>query len=198
MNSTFEVFIARMLVYSLRAVRWCLGKGGPIVLYDDLTPDHFHKYPIWLYIHEHDFGNWMFELEDEESMRPWNGKYPAPTTFIGLIRTKFTAANGQTFEGVVQHSEYENNERPWILRLSPELFLSNGESISFLAGRIQQRDDPALKEVCRQFYSTTGLTSETAFPMSYAVAKGILQESISGTIPGIFYFTEDDEMGFTK
>ena len=196
MNSTFEVSISRLLVYSLRALRWCIGKGGPIVEYDDLTPEHFQKYPIWLYSHDHDFGNWLFALEDEESMRPWDGKFPAPPTFIGLIRTTFTAANGQTFLGAVEHSEYENNERPWILRLSPELFLNDGESISFFAGRTKGQDDPALEEACQQFYSATGLTSETAFPMKYEVSSEILQEPISGTIPGICYFTEDDEIEY--
>ncbi|HSG72329.1 MAG TPA: hypothetical protein VLA12_18070 [Planctomycetaceae bacterium] len=100
------------------------------------------------------------------------------------------------FSGVVGHSEYEAEDTPLIWRLSPELFLNDGERIPLQAGWNRQRDETALKDACERFYAATGLNSDTAFPMKYEVSAEILQEPISGSFPGLYFRTEDGEIEY--
>lgn len=178
--------------YFRRFVRFLLRQRGPIVLYDDLSQEHFQKAPIWLDVHLQEFGRWLFELEDEESFRPWDGKYPAPRTFRGFVRAEFTAANGKILSGVIYHEENEPSDETWNYRFAPELFIDDNERIGFWLGRVESIDEELIDEVRKQFQASVGLTTEEAFPMTCEISDDILQPPISRIISGFDYFTGDD------
>src|SRR5689334_3630758 len=42
----------------------------------DLTPEDFLRYPVWIGVHNYDYGQPWYEKADEQTFRPWTEPLP--------------------------------------------------------------------------------------------------------------------------
>ncbi len=161
---------------------------GKCIPCDKLTLAHFRKHPIWLASHIHDFGNPRYENEDEDAMRPWDGKYPAPRNFSGDVLAQCETSSGLKMSGLLTVWDLPEDGKDPIIKYGPRVWLPNGKLVSFWHGAVHEFGDKHLSEDKENFYEGLSLNYETAFPLQFTIGPEILQEPIVIKISGFGYF----------
>ncbi len=89
--------------------------------FQDLVPADFQRFPVWVGVHNLDFGEPWYEGTNEGTCRPWTGLFPVPAKpgFVWLVAT-FELHDGSSYPGFVR-------AMPEDWDVSPRRRMSNGE-----------------------------------------------------------------------
>ena len=180
----------------------------------DLTPQDFLRYPVWIGVHNYDYGKPWYNLAgDECTFRPWTEPLPfAENRGTALVTANFELADGSRYPGffsAVRHNWDEplpSRKRPdgsytqplqWsarrgggpltILALQRPVIFLNGEEFDFHLKRFPRR-----KPYIKQFYAAIGKPPEAVFPVRFFADPTLSTRILKGRMDGFFSFPLDE------
>lgn len=177
----------------------------------EFTLADFERHPVWIGVHNFDFGEPWYDKSNEATFRPWTGDLPAPTT-RGMLKVfaTFTLHDKTTYPGYVRALNFDWDAVPpprkardggtvqWgrfserhggspfaILGLQqPNIFVGN-QRFSFWGGL-----KGVAAEKRQRFYSAMGKSQPAVFPLRFEadprLATGILTGQVTGFYQGSF------------
>lgn len=154
--------------------------------YGDLRLDDFKDYPVWIQCHVVDYDEPWYDETDEETFRPWTEGLPtSPEEGVLLVRAKLTLADGTPIRGFLtpQHQN-EDEGKPDLGTIQPQMFLESGEPVSFWGG-MRPFDGSDVRRLCAELKRLP----DQVFPIRFEAEPGLTTGIASGSIPG-FCFLE--------
>lgn len=163
--------------------------------FGDLTPKDFESHPVWVNCHVIDYEQPWYSETDEETFRPWLEATPAdPELTMFLVRASLRLADGTLLTGfITPQSLQENNGKPDLGLIQPQLFLPSGKRIAFWYGVM-----PMPKNEISEFYSAIGKTEANVFPLTFNAEPGLAIGISSGVVPGFCSIGEGNEIKIQK
>ena len=171
----------------------------------DLSLADFERQPVWVSVHNMDFGKPWYDACDEDTVRPWSEPLPASTkrgmvfvaaTFVlrdGSAYPGYVRVVGEDWDapppprkmldgGTVQHRSFRarcGGSPLAVLGLQQPRIFVNQQRFSFWGGR---RGIPAERR--QAFYAAIGKSPEAIFPLRFTAdpkfATGILRGQLDG------------------
>lgn len=155
-----------------------------LVQFDDLTPGHFHRHPVWIQCHVPDYDEPWYGDTDEETFRPFLESLPAgPSSGMLLVHAALTLADGTPLEGFVTPAFPEDVAGPdsGLGTMQPQLFLPSGRRESFWDGGF-----PRSAEARQALYAELGRTVDAVFPIEFRTSPDLTHEVAAGIVNGFY------------
>lgn len=178
----------------------------------DLTEQDFLRYPVWIGVHNHDYGQPWYDKADEQTVRPWTEPLPfAEKRGIALVKGTFELADGSTYPGffsAVGHNWDEpipgrrmkngtyTKPLQWSARRTggPLTILALQRPVIFVGGQLfdfHLRRPPRRKPYIKKFYTAIGKPPEAVFPARFFADAGLSTRIVEGRMDGFFTFPLD-------
>jgi hypothetical protein len=184
---------------------------------ENLTPSDFDCHPIWVGVHNNDFGEPWYDQSDEQTYRPWTGPLPFPGKdrfAIFLVATSFCLADGSVYPGYFNPASDDwdlplqprrmkdgSYTKPlqWSARRggSPLSVLALLRPVIFIADRAfgfhLLRDPERRKASVQSFYSAIGKSPNAVFPVRFHADPGYFNGIVAGKMDGFYSFPLDKQ-----
>jgi hypothetical protein len=159
--------------------------------FDDLCPQDFEQYPVWVDCHVVDYDEPWYDDTDEQTIRPWNQSLPAdPAEATFLVRATLTLADATEISGfVIPQCTTDSGGKPDLGLIQPNAFQPDGKLVSFWFGILTPP-----QEVVSDFYSALDRRQEDVFPILFRVEEGLATGITAGSIPGFCSIGKDGEI----
>lgn len=180
-----------------------------------LTPADFITHPVWIGVHNNDYGQPWYDKSNEQTYRPWDGPLPfqARSQFpIFLVHATFRLANGETHLGYFNPATEEWDKplpqrrmkdgtyvqvRNWSARRggSPLSILGLLHPVIFFGEKAfdfhLRRDPERRKQYIHEFFDTIGNSPREVFPVEFFADPALFQGIIAGRMDGFYIFPLD-------
>lgn len=178
----------------------------------ELTEQDFLRYPVWIGVHNYDYGQPWYDLADEQTFRPWTEPLPfAEKRGIALVKATFQLADGGTYPGffsAVRHNWDEpipgrklkdgtyTKPLQWSARRTggPLTILALQRPVMFIGDRLLDfhlKRPPRRKPYVKEFYAALGKPPESVFPVRFFADPSLSTAIIEGRMDGFFSFPLD-------
>jgi len=175
----------------------------------DLREADFQRHPVWIGVHNTDFGKAWYDMADEATYRPWTEPLPASAErgFV-LVRAEFQTRDGSRYAGFVRAaSQNWDAARPPRRTANGEILLSAGRSFSTKHGgsplAILGIQQPRMFVGDGQFsfwggrrgisperrsnlYAAVGKCAEDVFPLSFEADAKLCSGVLKGEVHGFY------------
>ena len=159
--------------------------------FGNLRAEDFERHPVWVQCHIVDYDEPWYDDTDEETFRPWSKTTPVdPKEAMFLVKATFRLADGTELSGFVTPQNSEEDEgKPDLGLLQPQLFLPSGKRVGFWCGILSPPEDEV-----SGLYAALGKTQQEVFPVSFAANEGLAKGVVSGSVPGFCSSGDGDEV----
>jgi hypothetical protein len=178
----------------------------------DLCASDFVRHPVWIGVHNYDYGKPWFELADEQTFRPWLGQLPfAEARGIARVAATFELADGSVYSGHFspQREDWDAPLPPrrmrdgtytkplqWSARRcgSPLSILALHRPAIFINGQIfgfHLLREPRRKAAVQAFYAAIKKSPAAVFPVRFYADPSLASGITSGRMDGFFSFPLD-------
>ncbi len=174
--------------------------------FQDLVLADFHRFPVWVGVHNLDFGEPWYEGTNEDTYRPWTGSLPVPAKpgFVWVAAT-FELHDGGSYPGYVRatpedwdvpprrkmsngefkqlrpHSALLGGSPLALLRFQAPYIFVNDHAFNFWSARPER-----LIKLRQEFYTTIGKTPSEVFPISFHADPKLATGILSGRLEGFY------------
>jgi hypothetical protein len=165
----------------------------------DLTYSDFQCYPVWVGVHNMDYGKPWYDKSDESTYRPNTEPLPvAAERGAVLVRASFVLCDGERYHGFVRAAS-PSWDVPLRRGMATPSSLSGGDSAHALMG-IQQPHifvaqdtfyfwggvGGVASEKRQRFYAALGKPAEAVFPIAFAADAGLATGLTDGEVRGFY------------
>ncbi len=165
----------------------------------NLTYSDFERYPVWVGVHNMDYGKPWYDSSDESTYRPGTEPLPlAAEAGAVLVRARFILCDGSGYSGFVRAAS-PNWDVPLRKGMATPSSLSGGDSTHALLG-IQQPHiftnqntfyfwggvRGVAPEQRQRFYAALGKPAEAIFPIAFAAEAGLATGLADGEVRGFY------------
>ena len=180
-----------------------------------LTWADFVQHPIWIGVHNNDYGEPWYAESNDQTYRPWTGSLPFEERSqfpIFLVAANFQLASGDNYPGY-----FNPASRDWDLPLPPRKMRSGeftkprnwsarrgGCPLSVLAIHSPtifineqafdfhlRRDPERRKQSILDFYAAMGRAPQAVFPVKFSADPALFSGNMSGQLDGFYSFPLD-------
>lgn len=146
----------------------------------ELALEDFKRYPVWVGVHNLDFGKPWYDCCDEATYRPWTDELPveAGITFVLVLATLETK-DGTVYEGFVRATTHDG-DTPLLANQQPVMYLGNVQ-YSFWKGR-----RGVVHEAKQAFYQAIGKDPADVFPIQFTAHPKLATGVTSGRVDGFY------------
>lgn len=178
----------------------------------ELTEQDLLRHPVWIGVHNYDYGQPWYNEADDQTFRPWAEPLPfAEERGLALVRGTFELADGSAYPGffsAVRHNWDEpipgrrlkdgTYAKPlqWSARRTggPLTILSLQNPVIFIGPRgfdFHLKRPPRRKPYIKDFYAAIGKPPNAVFPVRFFADPGLSTRIIVGQMDGFFTFPLD-------
>jgi len=165
----------------------------------DLTESDFQRHPVWVGVHNMDYGKPWYDSSDERTHRPHAEPQPvAAERGSVLVRASFRLSDGDRYFGFVRAAS-PNWDVPLRPGMATPSSLSGGHSAHALLG-IQQPHIFVAQETFyfwggvagippgkrQRFYAAIGKPAEAIFPIAFAADSDLATGLTDGEVHGFY------------
>jgi hypothetical protein len=165
----------------------------------DLTYSDFERCPVWVGVHNMDYGKPWYDTSDESTYRPNTEPLPvAAECGAVLVRASFILCDGSRRHGFVR-AVSPSWDVPLRKGMATPSSLSGGDSAHALLGiqqpRIFVNQDTVgfwggvggvASEKRQLFYTSLGKPAEAVFPIAFAADAGLATGLTDGEVRGFY------------
>ena len=177
-----------------------------------LCASDFVRHPVWIGVHNYDYGESWYEQTDEQTFRPWIDPLPFPNIRgIARVAATFELADGGVYSGHFS-PQPENWDEPlpprrmrdgnytkpvqWSARRggSPLSILALHSPAIFIDGQVfgfHLLREPRRKAAVQAFYAAIKKSPAAVFPVRFYADPSLASGIISGRMDGFFSFPLD-------
>lgn len=159
--------------------------------FGDLSATDFERHPVWIGVHNADYGEPWYDETNEETFRPYAGSLPAaPDEGILLVRATFELKDGSQFPGFVTPASedwdrpregHSSGKRKHILGFQqPRIFVGN-EGFNFWGGISGVRDERR-----QALYAALQKTPQDIFPLRFSAEPSLAGGILAGEVEGFY------------
>ena len=150
----------------------------------ELALEDFKRYPVWVGVHNLDFGKPWFDQCDEATYRPWTDQLPVEAGLaIVLVLAMLETKDKTVYEGFVRATahdrDFPHGGSPLAIQ-QPVMYLGNVQ-YSFWKGR--RGIVPEAKEA---FYQAIGKDPADVFPIQFTAHPKLATGITSGRLDGFY------------
>ena len=143
----------------------------------ELEPEDFEGHPVWIGCHTADYGKPWYESTDEETFRPWTGKFPVDfSEGMLLVKASFELRDGSIYTGFVTPSETSGD----LGTQQPQLFVGE-QRFGFWGGMVGIAGDAQ-----QALYATLNKGPGEIFPIRFSSKTKLAAGSTEGQIDGFY------------
>ena len=151
--------------------------------FGDLVQSDFDEHPVWVGVHNVDYGKEWYEETNEETFRPWDGEFPVdPKRGMFLVRARFVLKDKSEFAGFITPApgsgSVKNADHGTV---QPHIFIPPDKLLSFWGGLFGFSDDAK-----QMVYEFLGRMPKQIFPIRFSADKGYTVGRQSGKIEGFY------------
>lgn len=164
----------------------------------DLRSSDFQRHPVWVGVHNMDYGKPWYDASDERTYRPNMEPLPLPAERgMVLVQAVFTLRDGSKHTGFVQAARPDwdvplrkgmatarslsgGDSRGLLGIQRPHIFV--GQEVFYFWGGVAGIA-PATRE---RFYVAIGRPAETIFPITFAAEPGLAIGLTEGQVHGFY------------
>jgi hypothetical protein len=178
----------------------------------ELCASDFVRHPVWIGVHNYDYGEPWYEQTDEQTFRPWLGQLPfAEARGIALVAATFELADGSVYSGYFspQSEDWDAPLPPrrmrdgnytkslqWSARRggSPLSILALHRPAIFIDGQVfgfHLLREPRRKAAVQAFYAAIKKSPAAVFPVRFYADPSLAVGITSGRMDGFFSFPLD-------
>ncbi len=165
----------------------------------DVTYSDFQCYPVWVGVHNMDYGKPWCDKSDESTYRPNTEPLPvAAERGAVLVRASFILCDGSRCHGFVRAAS-PSWDVPLRRGMATPSSLSGGDSAHALLGIQQPRIfvnqetfsfwggvGGVAPEKRQRFYAALGRSAEAVFPIAFAADAGLATGLTDGEVRGFY------------
>jgi hypothetical protein len=153
--------------------------------FGELEVEDFERHPVWIGCHTADYGKPWYGQTDEETFRPWTGKFPAdPEEGMFLVRAVIVLRDGSRYPGFVTPVKAANNQADgranYLGAQQPQIFVDR-QRFSLWGGMI---GIPASTQ--QELYAALGKKPDAIFPLHFSADLRLTSGLATGQVDGFY------------
>ncbi len=164
-------------------------KNRPILKqFSELKQLDFTKHPVWVHCHIIDYNKPWYNDTNEETFRPWSGKFPVkPSYTTFLVRSAFTLNDGTVYQGFVTPvEEFKDDIQMHLGTIQPHILHPSMGVVPFWYGFRKPRS-----EEIKNCYKLLQKTAGEVFPMHFKIGPNLSTGISGGKLFGFYHLEKN-------